>query len=474
MELMQPYIYHIAYILAGVACGSLLVAGIVFSGRIKQGANHLRQKIISFFKKSWKWFSEIFDERALVFSLSVFILIFALAFFITGELSFGGEEENMFSVIYRLTLIIVSILGFPALVTRMNIAKEQLKQLDYSQQQLRTTQYNNARISLSASQLNERIAGIQDLWRLAKSFPQEEYENVMSVFTSFLQFPPPHEEKSFSVGQREDVQLILNFMARRMNPVENAPDYQINFRGFNLGKAHLMDAQLQGADLANSFLNEAHFEVAQLQGAQLVNAKLQAATLDGADLEKANLAGANLESASLRAVNLKYALLANANLKRVNLDGAKLQRADLSDADITNVNLRNAKLKNATLKSATLAGAYLQELRVVCANFEGANLVGTNMEGVNLQGVNLINADLRDAEFKGAKLQRVIINGANFERAKDLTQEQLNDCVFATDFPDKDNTKPPTLPKGLELTCHKMTLKEWEELREKILSEEKD
>ncbi len=69
--------------------------------------------------------------------------------------------------------------------------------------------------------------------------------------------------------------------------------------------------------------------------------------------------------------------------------------------------------EQADLRRANLEGAYL------CM----ANLQEANLKGANLQGVNLWRANLQGAILEGA-----ILEGATLIRAKDLTQEQLDEA----------------------------------------------
>jgi len=81
------------------------------------------------------------------------------------------------------------------------------------------------------------------------------------------------------------------------------------FRGANLSKAYLYNANLAGANLAGAKLSYANLAGAKLyradlSGANLSGADLRSAELDGADLSGANLGGADLDGANLS--NIKY------------------------------------------------------------------------------------------------------------------------------------------------------------------------
>ncbi len=64
--------------------------------------------------------------------------------------------------------------------------------------------------------------------------------------------------------------------------------------------AHLLGANLQGADLRFAYLRFAYLQGANLHGAYLQDANLQDANLYGADLQGTNLQDANLYGADLQ------------------------------------------------------------------------------------------------------------------------------------------------------------------------------
>ena len=156
---------------------------------------------------------------------------------------------------------------------------------------------------------------------------------------------------------------------------------------------------------------------------------LRDADLEGADLSNAHLAGADLYGAYLAGANLFRSHLAGANLHGAHLAGANLYGAYLARAD--------------------LYGAYLAR----------AHLLRSHLEGANLHGAHLGRAHLHSA----------IINEADFKDAEDLTQEQIDGCVFITDHTKfKGN---PILSDSIKHTYREVSFEEWEkEVSELIIS----
>ena len=316
------------------------------------------------------------------------------------------SDTNAHSLIEIQAILFGMLLGFPVLIKRLSVMQEQAEksqqQIDIAQKQSRDSQYRDARNLLQSNQLNSRMMGIADLWRFAKTHPQEEYHTVMDVFINFIHQPIPYEwkegthEQDKKASKRRDIRKILQYMGAKR--LEGAKFYKIDLR-----EAHLEDANLRQAYLA-----------------------------------KADLRGAYLEGA-----NLRDARLEEANLIRAHLKGADLWQAYLEGADLRHSNLEDADLWDAVLLEADL---------------RWSNLVGTHLERACLNYAHLEGADLRDANLKLA-----LINNADFAGAKNLTQEQIDSCVFITD--DDFSQDPPTLPEGMEHTYIEMEQDEWEEER---------
>jgi uncharacterized protein YjbI with pentapeptide repeats len=142
------------------------------------------------------------------------------------------------------------------------------------------------------------------------------------------------------------------------------------FRGADLRKVNLENAQLQGADFYQANLQSAQFYQADLAGAELYQAKLQLASFDSA----------RLPAADLRDADLQGAWLLGAQLQGASLDRAALQGAALAGVQLQGASLRDAKLQGADFARTTIAGADLSGAGLWRTSFEGAVLTAV-LEG---------------------------------------------------------------------------------------------
>jgi uncharacterized protein YjbI with pentapeptide repeats len=88
------------------------------------------------------------------------------------------------------------------------------------------------------------------------------------------------------------------------------------------------------------------------------------------------------------------------NLRRLNLSGL-----DLADVDLRDANLEATRLDNAQLEGA---------------RFDNAQLAGVRFDYSNLQGARFVGANVTGASFK-----RAVMDYANFQAVRGLTDEQL-------------------------------------------------
>jgi uncharacterized protein YjbI with pentapeptide repeats len=171
---------------------------------------------------------------------------------------------------------------------------------------------------------------------------------------------------------------------------------------------------------------------ARASRAFLLNAEMNGAQLACADLSEAWLQRASLPIADLRGAAIHGAKLSHANLQSANLQGARLTRAVLQRATLQHADLQGADLQGADLQGADLQGAKLQSASLWGANLAGADLVLAKLAGADLQGANLASADLQGANLAGTDLQQV----------RGLTQDQLKMSC---------GDKTTKLPDGLTL-----------------------
>ena len=419
----------------------------------------------NFALKKWiNWLEKNCDFISLMISWGLLLILSSSSFF----------HEPVLRYLLNNPLVVATLFGFPILIKRVSFMQEQTEamrqqaeimrgqsermgeqsrsikeqaevlreQKDVTQQQMligqkqaRFVQYNAASELLRSPHLSARMTGIESLWRFAQTHPQEEYHNVMDVFSQFIKYPVPYEwekgtkKEDQKEGKRKDISAILEHMIKER--MAGAEPYQIDLSHVRLEGAVLWGANLEGAVLWG----------ANLEGSRLDSANLKGAVLLGAHLERAQLQDANLEGARLTGAHLERAFLYRANLKGALLVGANLEGAESLDA-----NLEGAHLRNANLEGSRLASTNLKEVDFLNAKLRGALLVGANLEGSHFFMVHLTLA---------------IINNANFTDATYLTQEQINECVFITDY--SDSNQPPTLPNGIEHEYQRMSISEWQD-----------
>ena len=263
-----------------------------------------------FFIPKGLWLERNFDLTALAIVLLIFGL---LGFFLFDDFSklvskayLNRDTDNAYEIIgiyiFNNPLVVAALIGFPILIKRVSETRSQS----------RTMQYNAANELLWSERLGSRMAGIEALWRVAHTYPKEEYHNVMDVFSQFVKYPVPYDweegtkEENQKAGKRPDISAILQHMSEEI--IGLIKQYEIDLRGADLMGADLIRAYLDGADLS---------------GADLTGADLIRAYLDGADLRGANLTGADLSGAHLDGANLRDAHLRLAIVNDVNFTGAK-------------------------------------------------------------------------------------------------------------------------------------------------------
>jgi uncharacterized protein YjbI with pentapeptide repeats len=137
---------------------------------------------------------------------------------------------------------------------------------------------------------------------------------------------------------------------------------------------HLLEVNLQGADLSNFIMTRVDLTRADLRGATLPDG-MKEAPLSAAKLEGAKLRGAALSDADLSNAHLTEANLSSAILEHAHLNWADLRDADLSNARLAGADLSNAKLDGAELFMANLTGATVtDEQLATCKSLKYATM----------------------------------------------------------------------------------------------------
>ena len=110
--------------------------------------------------------------------------------------------------------------------------------------------------------------------------------------------------------------------------------------------------------------------------------------------------------------------------------GASCPRCNLFQADLSNLKLTGRDFSGARLRQASLTASILTRSRFAGADLRdvdayGAVLTGADLKGADLTHASFVGAYLAGADFKGAKLVGTNLSGAELQRARGLTQAQL-------------------------------------------------
>ena len=193
-------------------------------------------------------------------------------------------------------------------------------------------------------------------------------------------------------------------------------------------------------------LDRADLRGAILRSTSLEEADLSGANLEGADLRAARLSGANLTQTNLSSADLRWALLNAADLTQANLSGANLTGAILSEANLTQTNLSSADLTQVMLRGAILRSTSLEE-----ANLSSANLEGADLRGVFLRKTNLSDAYLRKADLRGVMLSGTILRSTSPPEEADLSSANQHSVLLSgADLSEADLTQANVTTEQLE------------------------
>ena len=138
----------------------------------------------------------------------------------------------------------------------------------------------------------------------------------------------------------------------------------------------------------------------------LLAAGLLAATAAPALAQNAGQIASVRGGASCPGCNLFQADMTGLEASGRNYAGARLRQSDMTAAVLNRANFRGADLRDVNAYAAVFSSA----------NFSNANLTNASFVGTYLQGATFAGANLSGANFSGAEM----------DRARGLTQRQLN------------------------------------------------
>ena len=163
-------------------------------------------------------------------------------------------------------------------------------------------------------------------------------------------------------------------------------------------------------------------------------------------LERMNSLGLSLREIDAHNVNLVVRRNRHERSPGIDLEGVELINANLSKSYLKRADLSCAKLQYVEFKEACMEKASLKKANLTRANLMDADARRADFSGANLTRARLIRTNLTSVKFRGAifsktRLRNADISGADFTRAKGLTQLQLDSACADEDNP------PNNLPK---------------------------
>ena len=212
-----------------------------------------------------------------------------------------GGYESASTTIRNLGLFVAAPFVLWFAYWRAKVADRQSKT---AQRSLLNEQYQKGAEMLGSEVLSVRLGGIYTLARLACEHPEEYHVQIMRLFCAFVLNPTIEDgEDAGSTNRhthqgpeklRPDIQEIMTAIGNRSDAqIEIESQEQPFIFCLDLRGAALIDVNLDGAKLTNTFLYDVN-----LTRAILIRANLTGANLDGAVLQDANLTGANLSNVS--------------------------------------------------------------------------------------------------------------------------------------------------------------------------------
>lgn len=120
------------------------------------------------------------------------------------------------------------------------------------------------------------------------------------------------------------------------------------------------------------------------------------------DLVNCYLVKTNLNYVILKGANMNNANVSNSFLIQTNLEGARLNRTNFENSNLNQVNLQGAYASGANFRDAYLIKANLFKAYLIKTDFNNAFLMESDLRGANLTGANFDLANLYKTDFRGA------------------------------------------------------------------------
>ena len=220
---------------------------------------------------------------------------------------------------------------------------------------------------------------------------------------------PPYA--GMQLASRGELNWILSEQGRK-TPVAGIPNTYADLRSAGFA-GDFRNANLEFANLGNSWIENANFAGAELSfsnlsGAFILEANFNGAEMIGVDLSRARIIDADFSGANLTATSLADAAIQEADGATI-FDGADLRFVNLSGATVSG-SFRGTDLTSARLDAVTVLGGYTERgnvrldtsTQLLDVSWNGANLALVDWNHVRRLG------DERKIKEASSRTERVL------------------------------------------------------------------
>ncbi len=190
------------------------------------------------------------------------------------------------------------------------------------------------------------------------------------------------------------------------------------------GPQHLIDCDLEEADLSRLDLTEWTFERCGLRHTDFTGARLDGTKWLSCKGATANFSGAVLTDALFQSSDFNNASFRGATLASAMIRGCKLTGADLSDAKSLNLRLEetlaiSARMPSLGFRKQTLLRVDFSQADLRKCDFRATVFEECSLRDAHVVGAHFENADLRGADLGGFRLTDAsLFRGATISRAQ--------------------------------------------------------
>jgi len=317
------------------------------------------------------WHDKPWPYYLIIAVVALLIIVFAVDWEgVFGWWSGEGESKSKsisppHESLRNLGLMLAGFVGVGLATWRSIVAGKQAKT---AEQGLITDRFTKAIEQLGNENVSVRIGGLYALKRIAYDSPEQDHIAVMDVISNFVRHPP------YEAEQKKCKEL---FDSDKMDFIDNhrqidCPDVIVAIDV--LQSRSDKQKRIEAYEGYNLTLERARLSFTNLVGVDLSGFNMESAQLIGADLNRSILNNVYFLEADLERVNLNWAKLDNAIFDFANLCGADLSYTVLSDAKFHYSNLTATNMTGAMgLNKDQLKTAWCEDddQPLFSASFEG-------------------------------------------------------------------------------------------------------